>query len=361
MSLINKMLRDLESRQTSRSEVSRHSVYEDLRPARGRTGTPPVRVAIAGLAVAVLAVAGVYGWLKWNGSTPTPPAPLPGPVAAVAPAVATPVPAETPLPAAVPVPPPPAPSVAKSVETKPRVTTPEASKPTPAVKPPPAPVAKAAPPAKPVTTVAAQKNDDAGKMEKTVKPLAPGEQAEGHFREAAALVNQGRALEAEPKLRAALAADPAHAPARELLVGIQLQQGRVPAARELLEQGIEKNPKHTAFTRLLARLHVDGGSDAQAIALLEKHAPAAGNDAEYQGLLATLYQRAGRHSEAIQRYTQALALRPQEGRWWMGMGLSCEAEKKTDAAAEAYQRALSAALDPKLQQYVRGRLAAVKK
>lgn len=354
MSLINRMLRDLESRQTARAEVSRQPVYEDLRPARGRSDVARIRVWGAVLIVAVIAAAGIYGWIEWSGAR------VPAPVVAVTPVPATPTPVETPAPmpaAGLAEPPPP---VSKPVVPKAPVTAPDIPKTVPAVKTTQATTARPVPKSAP--SPAAQKNnEEAGKMEKTVKPLTPAEQAEGYFREAAALVNQGRGLDAEPKLRAALAADPAHAGARELLVGIQLQQGRGAAARELLAQGIETNPKHTAFARLLARLTVDGGTDAQAIALLEKHAALAGNDAEYQALLATLYQRAGRHGEAIQRYTQALTLRPQEGRWWMGMGLSCEAEKKNDAAAEAYQRALGAALDPKLQQYVRGRLAAVKK
>jgi MSHA biogenesis protein MshN len=350
VSLINRMLRDLESRQSSRAEISRQPVYEDLRPARGRPDVSRARVAGAVLAAVAIVAVGSYVWFEWSGTR----APIP-PVrheVAMAPVPAAPAPVETPapMPAAGLAEPPSPPPVSKPVTPK-----------APAVRTAQAPAAQPAPKAKPSAVAAAPKHDDAAKMEKTVKPLTPAEQAEGYFREAAALVSRGRGLDAEPKLRAALAANPAHARARELLVGIQLQQGHTPAARALLEQGIETNPKHTAFTRLLARLHVDGGGDAQAIALLEKHAAAAGSDAEYQALLATLYQRAGRHGEAIQRYTLALALRPQEGRWWMGMGLSCEAEKKNEAAAEAYQRALGAALDPKLQAYVRGRLAAVKK
>jgi len=58
---------------------------------------------------------------------------------------------------------------------------------------------------------------------------------------------------------------------------------------------------------------------------------------------------------------KALGIRPQEGRWWLGLAISLEAEKNLPAAAEAYQRAKASVLDPKLARYAEQRLTALKK
>lgn len=333
MSLINKMLRDLEARHPPEQDPPPEDAYRDLQPSRiggDRSSEGGRRLVSTSLLAAAVLLAGYGAWL-WSTRTVVPPPSLPaaGPVEAV------------------PVPPPVAPvrpEPVRKADSKPSVVSRAKREPdsAPVVRPRPAPAVA-----------------ESGHMEKTVKPLTAGEQAENLYSEAAALVSQGRGQEAESKLRAVLTADATHLRARELLTGILLQQGRTPEARALLEQGVEAAPAHTWFARLLARLYVENNTEAQAVVLLEKHAAAASQDADYLALLATLYQRNHRHADAIARYNQALTLRPQEGRWWMGLGLSCESDKKMDAAAQAYQRALGAALDPKLQAYVRARLAAV--
>jgi len=94
--------------------------------------------------------------------------------------------------------------------------------------------------------------------------------------------------------------------------------------------------------------------------VLEKVRAEGANQPEYLALLATLYQRAGRQADAVETYRQALGQRPQEGRWWLGLGISLEAQKNWTAAGEAYQRAKASVLDPKLARYAEQRLGALK-
>lgn len=200
-----------------------------------------------------------------------------------------------------------------------------------------------------------------GQMEKTVKPLSPEEEAEGNYQQAATQLQQGRRGDAENSLRAALAANPAHAPARELLAGLALQNGRTTEAQQLLEEGLQKNPKHYSSAQLLARLYVDQGAEQKALALMESAREAGAADPAFLAFLGALYQRAGRHADAVAAYTKAVNQRPDEGHWWLGLGISLEAEKNFSAASDAYTRAQqSGALDQNLQRYVEQRLAIVK-
>ncbi len=351
MSLINKMLKDLESRQEGSGTRSSQVVYEDLQAARA--GKLPARrwpvAAVVILGLALIAGAAL-GWFFLDRPVSAPP-----PVAATPPpAVVEPAPVQPP---AVEVPvkpvPPPAPAVARAPVVRPPVR----EKPLMAL-PPPVPVNRAP---KPAPVVAAAPVARPGQMEKVVKPPEAGEVTEAAYREAAALMQQGRMDEAEVKLRAALAQNPGHALSRELLVGVLLQRGARDDARQQLEAGIAQSPAHLVFYSLLARLYVDAGQEARALALLESASPRAANDVDHHRFLAALYQRAGRHPDAVKAYRQVVTLQPYDGRGWLGLGISLEAMEQWKDAATAYQRALAGqGLDDRLSDYVRQRQAFVK-
>ena len=52
-----------------------------------------------------------------------------------------------------------------------------------------------------------------------------------------------------------------------------------------------------------------------------------------------MLQRLGRHKEAIERYLAAARLAPDDGRWWLGLGLSLESDGRTGEAREAFEHA----------------------
>jgi MSHA biogenesis protein MshN len=199
-------------------------------------------------------------------------------------------------------------------------------------------------------------------MDKRVKPFSPNEKAESEYRRAADLLQKGRMADAEKHLKLALKVDEKHTPARELIAGVMLQQGHWREAQRLLEQGIDTVPAHYPFAQLLARVNVEHGADQKALAVMEASLRAGAENPEYLAFLAALYQRVGKHAEAIKAYNGALTLAPQEGRWWLGMGISLEAVQDWNTAGSAYQRAIeSGVLEEKLLTYARQRLAILKK
>jgi len=440
VSLINKVLRDLEAQRDADggprplASPLAHDNLRAVKPVVPRLSRQ--QLLRIGLALAVVA-SGAFAWSQWGAKLletgKTPPASVTAPPAPVAPVVETKIASATapgvalpPSPLASKVEPPPAPvkPAAEPAKTAPSVTAPPAApartdkdtvvrkpKAEPAPAAPakvekqtlaPAPVKEAAPrddargdggratpgavAVEPVALEAdkpvAQPRDTAkpaGKtvMEKKVKPLSPEDKAEREYRLAAISLQAKRVGEGESHLRAALAAQPAHVKARELLAGLALQSGRWRETQALLEQGLYLTPGHYPYAQLLARVYVDHGSEKKALELLEKSRAAvladaddsrdgggraaSGTAAEYFAFLATLYQRTGRHDEAVKSFNEAVKLRPQEGRWWLGAAISLEAVEQWRAAGEAYQRAAaSGSLDKQLLQYSQQRLAAIK-
>lgn len=371
MSLINKMLHDLESRQEpSPPALPAKAVYQDLRPVKmvGRRAFPP---ALKFLLVVVTASAA--GYVSWNwlsagdsgaksasvplAATSALPAPKPRSqtVAVAAPAAAISEPAPVAPPAAV-----------HTVATAAPSPTPEAN--IQHAKVEPAPIVSESParlnqtsgarvkPAKP----AAFPNTNAV-VDKRVRPQTAEDTAEARYREALALVQQGRGSEATRPLAAALAAYPLHLKARELAAGLALQNGRPREAQQMLEEGLSLAPAYYPFAQLLARLYAERGADQKAVQLLEASTALAGRDPDYHALLATLYQRVGRHADAAAAYSIVLETRPQDARAWFGLGVALEAAGKPSEAAQAYRRAqLSENLPPSLATYAGKRLAALK-
>lgn len=364
MSLINKMLQDLESRQEAGVVVPpAKAVYQGLRPVKvvGRRTVPH---SLKYVSVVVIAAAGAYvGWNWWNGSSagkPVPPvatAPAtpkskPAPVAASTPApVPVAVAANEPVPATAP--PVQVATIAPAVEPEPTKPEPQIVIPVPAAKP--------VTPSTSVNRVQSAKitlPSDSGVVAKRVLPQTAEDDAEARYRQALQLLEQGRSDEAARQLTKALAAHAAHVKARELLAGLALKNGHARDAQQLLEEGIAQMPSYYPFAQLLARLYAERGADQKALQLLEASAAAAGRDPDYHALLATIYQRVGRYADAAAAYGQVLEVRPQDARAWFGLGVALDTENKSAEAARAYKRARqSDGLPPSLATYAGQRLA----
>ena len=90
----------------------------------------------------------------------------------------------------------------------------------------------------------------------------------------------------------------------------------------------------------MARIIVERNDVSGALALLLLHAPtAAAANADYHAFAAALYQRLGRHGEAVTEYGAALRVAPGSGVWWVGLGISQEAQQRATEAADSFRRA----------------------
>jgi MSHA biogenesis protein MshN len=199
------------------------------------------------------------------------------------------------------------------------------------------------------------------RVEKRAQPISLHERANADYQRGLVLHQQGRGQEAEAAFAAALKAEPNHLPALEAAAVALLDSGRAEDAQRLLAAALERGPQPIRLGLLLARMKAQQRDVAGAMTTLESvlAGSSGGEDrAEARALLATLQQGVARHREAVDNFAAALRQAPDRGAWWIAMGISLAAEGRSESAREAFNRARSMdSLTPDLRQYVEQRLA----
>jgi len=345
MSLINKMLQDLDRRQALAGATDA-SVAQVTAPGEAQRGGREWLWRI----VAVLLTLGL-GWVVWVGYQL-----LPKPLVT--------------NPALQPAPPPPAPKVTVTAPPPPPAAVAEPTPPGPVEAPPvtapdtlrlareiETPLRERA--AKAPKLAAALPALPKGTVDKRDRVYSAAQTADAQFRRAAVLLNQGRLSEAEDHLAGALRADPSHAAARQTYVAMLLEQRRVEAARRLLQEALAVNAAQPAFAVALASIYTEQRDYRNALEVLDKAGPAARN-AEFQAMRGAVLQRLGKHAEAVEAYQNAIRIAPQPGTTWVGLAISLETLGRRPEAAQAYRRALDAgSLAAEAREYAEGRARAL--
>jgi len=208
---------------------------------------------------------------------------------------------------------------------------------------------------------AARSAANAGRVEKRDIAKSTFERAEQEFRRAIGALNQGHSADAESALLRAIGIDPSHVPARQALIALMLEQKRVDVARRLLQDGLALNPAQAQFALVLARILIDSRDHANALAVLAGASGPGATNPEYMAMLGTVHQRLGMHREAAEAFRAAVRLAPATGTAWLGLGISLEALDRRAEAVEAYrQAATSGVLQAELRAYAEGRVRQIK-
>ena len=347
MSVINKMLQDLDRRQALGAGAETHVVRASNTKSGGHEWF--WRILVVLLAVAL-------GWMGWVAiqllprkpiatelafqaaaearSRATKPAPA---VAPAPPAAATPAAAPTPTaPVEEPKPVVSAPVVSDALRLALQLETPIPERAAAPAKTEAPKSMSAKPKDKPAEAAPAK-----GTVDKRPRASSAGENAEAQFRRAALLLNHGRVSEAEDQLAGALRADPSHAAARQAYVALLIEQRRLHEAQRLLQEALALNPEQPTLALTLARILVGQREYGAALQVMERAGPATG--ADFQAMRGAVLQRVGRHADAVNAYQSALqtgAVQPATS--WIGLGISLESLGRRSEAALAYRRALAA-------------------
>jgi MSHA biogenesis protein MshN len=179
----------------------------------------------------------------------------------------------------------------------------------------------------------------------------PKQLSDNSYRRALAALQEGRVSAALAELDKAVEIDPRNDAARQTYVSLLLENRRTDDAIRQLRLALGIDPRQPGLAMVLARLQLEKGGPALDTLLMTL--PYAGNSADYHAFLAGVLQREQRHTEASDHYRAALQLAPQNAVWWMGLGISLQADQHLPEAREAYNRARSSSgLTPELRSFV---------
>lgn len=197
-------------------------------------------------------------------------------------------------------------------------------------------------------------------MEKVIHPPTTGEQADRLYHQGYLALQQQQPSRTDTLWQQALKVEPLHLPAREGLIALYLSQGRRVEATPLLQQGTALHPENGNLALLHARMQAEDGDSVAALATLERAMGGAEQQGAIHALAAAIYQQRGDYAMSVKAYQRALQLEPQQANWWMGAGISLEGAGKQGEARSAYQEALQrGGLGGESKRYVQQRLLAL--
>lgn len=195
-------------------------------------------------------------------------------------------------------------------------------------------------------------------VSKFVKEITPQQQAEGEYRQATILQQQGRVAEAVAMLEQTLKSDALHMAARQTLITLLLETKRHDDAMRWLQQWLSADRNLPGMAMILARLQVEKGLIPSAVETLQRSLPHAQDKPDFLAFMAALQQRLSHHKEAADLYREALKRMPQNAVWSMGLAISLQSDGHSQEALEAYKQARGGnGLSPELLAFVEQKIA----
>ncbi|GAB2669073.1 tetratricopeptide repeat protein [Vibrio panuliri] len=154
----------------------------------------------------------------------------------------------------------------------------------------------------------------------------------------------------------ALRYTPRDSEVRQTLAALFYGKGEVRKSVDLLQQGIALAQDDQSLRIAMAKLLIKEQQTSAALTPLV-YLPSHPNS-EYLSLRAALAQKSGQDDVALESYQLLVQLEPQNGRWWLGLGIQQERAFELDKAQKSYQQALNkVGLSSQSQQFIRDRLA----
>lgn len=187
--------------------------------------------------------------------------------------------------------------------------------------------------------------------------LSPQQLADTNLAKAREALQKGEQARGQELLEKALVVKPDHVQVRSELAAYWYGRGLTSRATTLLQQGLDLKPQQTEWQLLLARIFERIGRIEQAYNVLAVIPMQAPETSELLQLRASSATQLGYFSEAAADYT-ALAARTNEGRWWLAAAVAHEDADNIEAAVRSYRQAIQQAdLGQDARLYIEQRLS----
>ena len=161
-------------------------------------------------------------------------------------------------------------------------------------------------------------------------------------------------------LNSLIALEPRNASARKRLASLEFAQGNPTRAAFLLDQGIKLSPNDSSMRLMQARLLFRENRNTQALTLLIDHPKNMIADDELLSFRAALAEKQKDYVTSLQDYAVLLQRQPNNARWMLGLAISQDKQKMYKEAVVTYKKVKSSnQLSAQVVSFVDGRLAAL--
>lgn len=128
---------------------------------------------------------------------------------------------------------------------------------------------------------------------------------------------------------------------RKQLAALLFSKNQLDSAKEVLKVGIEQEPSNSSLRLMLSRIYYRLGDLKTAYSVLAEHPYSALANDELVSFRAALAEKTGNYSFAQQDYLLLVQRNPNDAKWWLGLGVSQDKQQMSEKAISSYQNAQS--------------------
>jgi MSHA biogenesis protein MshN len=162
---------------------------------------------------------------------------------------------------------------------------------------------------------------------------------------------------AQSLLRQLLETEPDNIKARKKLAALLFAQGDYMQSKQLLVRGIELHPAKGDLRLMLARLYMIQKAPSQAMHILAEFQPSRDNQTEYLAYRAALAQQLKQTTLARSDYQTLTIVESDNAKWWLGLAIAEDQLGEMNMALQAYNRASSLGqLDGSVNEFIQQRI-----
>ena len=152
--------------------------------------------------------------------------------------------------------------------------------------------------------------------------------------------------------------EPRNVSARKRLASLLFANGDAVRAAMLLHQGLQLSPEDSSMRLMQARLLFREKKNIQALALLKEHPATVIADDELLSFRAALAEKQSDYQTSHEDYSTLLQRQPNNARWMLGLAISQDKQLMHEQAVSNYRKVKSSnQLSAKVLSFVDGRLA----
>lgn len=151
---------------------------------------------------------------------------------------------------------------------------------------------------------------------------------------------------------------PTQSRARKQLAAMLFSASKNQQAADLLKSGLNIEPQDSSMRLMLARIYFKEGNRKHAFSLLNSHPYGQLANDELLSFRAALAEKMGDYKVAQNDYLMLVRRNPAEAKWWLGLGVSHDKQSMGEQAIAAYQQAYSLnQLPQQVNEFVQKRIA----